>query len=304
MGFRLTAELPLSVMKSNCRRSLGTRAKLMFTNSTFFPDEKQTKFGKDCLNFYVAAVQHPQSKLPFDIPFVKHPQFLHPEKRQLPGATSAISNLALSICSVHKTCPQGVFLTKSPVTREEVCEMVRNQWLVYQNEIIQKELYKNIEESSQSPCSSKNQNSYWKEVESEFNLESQNLLKYYNRIDHYWKQIGRLRNNKGALKYPQLFALVKCVLSVSHGNSTPERGFSVNKIMLETHEYIIYEDTIVALRIIKEELNRVGSVTKFNIVKELIKEVKLSSSQYETDRKARKALIEPQEAERNKRRKI
>ena len=98
----------------------------MFTNSTFFPDEKQTKFGKDCLNFYVAPVQHPQSKLPFDIPFVKHPQFLHPEKRQLPSATNALSNLALSICSVHKTCLQDVFLTKSPVTREEVCEMVRN----------------------------------------------------------------------------------------------------------------------------------------------------------------------------------
>ena len=101
-----------------------------------------------------------------------------------------------------------------------------------------------------------------------------------------------------------MFALVKCVLSVSHGNSTPERGFSVNRIILETHEYIIYEDTIVALRIVKEELNRVGSVTKFNTVKELIKEVKLSSSQYEADRKARKALIETQEAERNKRRKI
>ena len=101
-----------------------------------------------------------------------------------------------------------------------------------------------------------------------------------------------------------MFALVKCVLSVSHVNSTPERGFSVNRIMLETHEYIIYENTIVALRIVKEELNRVGSVTKFNTVKELIKEVKLSSSQYEADRKARKALIETQEAERNKRRKI
>ena len=106
-------------------------------------------------------------------------------------------------------------------------------------------------------------------------MESQNLLKYYKRIDHYWRQIGRLRDDKGALKYPQLFALVKCVLSVSHGNSTPECGFSINKIMLETHGYTIYEDAIVTLKIVKDELNRVGSVTKFNIDKELIKEVKL-----------------------------
>ena len=111
-------------------------------------------------------------------------------------------------------------------------------------------------------------------------------------------KFGRLRDDKGALKYPQLFALVKWVLSVSHDNSTPERGFSNNKIMLETHRYTIYEDTIVALSIVKDELNRVESVTKFNSDKELIKEVKLSYSKYEADRKAREALIEAQEGER------
>ena len=70
--------------------------------------------------------------------------------------------------------------------------------------------------------------------------------------------------------------------------------------MLETHGYTIYEDTIVSLRIVKDELNCVGSVTKFNIDKILIKEIKLSYSKCETDWKARKALIEAQEAERNK----
>ena len=275
----------------------------MFTNSTLFPDEKQTKFRKDCLKFYVAAVQHLQSKLPLDIPFVKHAQFLHPKKCHLPGATSAVSNHALSIYSGDKTCLQDIFLTRPPVTREEVCDMVRNQWLVYQNEIVQEECYKNLGESSQSPCSSKSQNTYWKEGESEFGLESQNLLKYYKRIDHYRGQISYLRNDKGGLKCPQLLALVKCVLSVSHGNSTLEHGFSINKMMLETHGYTIYKDTIVALRIVKGDINRVGSVTKFNIDKELIKEVKLSCSKYEVDWKARKAWIKAQEAERNKKKK-
>ena len=138
---------------------------------------------------------------------------------------------------------------------------------VYQNEIIPDKWYKNLEGSSQSSCSSKNQNCHFKEVESEFGLESQNLLKYYKRIDHYWRLIGRLREDKEALKYPQLFDLVKCVLLVSHGNSTPERGFCINKIMSETHGYTIHEDTVVALRVVKDELNCVGSVTKFNIVR-------------------------------------
>ena len=114
---------------------IGAKAKLMFTNLTFFPDEKQTKFRKDCLKFYVTAVQHLQSKLSLDIPLVKHAQFLHPEK-QLPSAASVIFNLALSICSVHKTCLQDVFLNKSLVTHEKVCDMVRTQW--FQNEMVPK----------------------------------------------------------------------------------------------------------------------------------------------------------------------
>ena len=54
--------------------------------------------------------------------------------------------------------------------------------------------------------------------------------------------------------------------------------------MLEAHAYAIYGKTIVALRTVKDdELSRVGSVRKFKIDKELIKEVKLSYSKHEAD---------------------
>ena len=43
---------------------IGTKAKLLFSDSTFFPDEKQTKFRQDCLNFYVTAMQHLQKSFP------------------------------------------------------------------------------------------------------------------------------------------------------------------------------------------------------------------------------------------------
>ena len=66
--------------------------------------------------------------------------------------------------------------------------------------------------------------------------------------------------------------------------------------MLETYGYTINEDTIIVLRIVKDELNHAGSV-KFNIYKKLIEEVKLSYSKYEADQKA---LTETQETERNK----
>ena len=52
-------------------------------------------------------------------------------------------------------------------------------------------------------------------------------------------------------KYVQLFALVKCVLSLLRGNAVPERGFSINKKLLDSHGTATYEDAIVAQRLSK-----------------------------------------------------
>ena len=38
----------------------------------------------------------------------------------------------------------------------------------------------------------------------------------------------------GQSKYVELFALVNCVVSLSHGNAVPERGFSINKKLLDS----------------------------------------------------------------------
>ena len=71
----------------------------------------------------------------------------------------------------------------------------------------------------------------------------------YKRIDHYWNKIGKILDEDRSLKYPQLFSLVKCILSLSHGNSSPERGFSVNKILLDAYETNLKDDTIVAIHL-------------------------------------------------------
>ena len=104
--------------------------------------------------------------------------------------------------------------------------------------------------------------------------------------------------NFGADKYPQLVALVKCVLSLSHGNSTPERGFSINKILLEIHGSRTYEDTIVALRMVKDAINRVGGSCKFPITRALVENVSNAWAKYEADRVARLALKEEEEKKR------
>ena len=70
----------------------------------------------------------------------------------------------------------------------------------------------------------------------------------FKRIDFYWRSIGAITGTDGKIKYPQLFALVKCMLSLSHGNAVPERGFSINKKLIDAHGATIYEDTIQAHR--------------------------------------------------------
>ena len=55
-------------------------------------------------------------------------------------------------------------------------------------------------------------------------------------------------------------ALVKCVLSLSHGNSVPESGFSINISMLEVHGHSLGEDTLEALRVVKDTSVNSGSV--------------------------------------------
>ena len=49
----------------------------------------------------------------------------------------------------------------------------------------------------------------------------------YFGMDKFWQKVGTMADSDGSSKYPQLFALMKCMLSLSHGNAVPEKGFSI-----------------------------------------------------------------------------
>lgn len=100
----------------------------------------------------------------------------------------------------------------------------------------------------------------------------------YTRLDDYWSSIGEIIEEKGMFKYQQLVCLSKAVLSISHGNVVPERGFSINKYLLFIHGNNLSERTLVALRLVKDELCELGDLSKVKITKELLKSVKTSSS--------------------------
>ena len=69
----------------------------------------------------------------------------------------------------------------------------------------------------------------------------------------------------------------------SHGNSVPEWGFSINKHLLSLHGSLIKDETIVALRMVKDYILSVGGITKVSVNKQLLLLVKSARQCYESD---------------------
>ena len=243
---------------------VGTKVKCLFAVPEFLPSEKQQKLREDCLKFYVNSVSYLQNQLPFENAFLKHAQYLHPEKRTDLESTSAISNIALNIARVMKNCLQSVFNVTLSESVEGLCDLIRTQWRRYQTEIIPENWYKKGQEEGTSSSSSRAQHSYWEYALRVCMMEPVSFpLDGQCGMDEYWQKVGTMTDSDGSFKYPQL------VLSLSHGNAVPERGFSTNKIMLEFHGYTIDNVTIAALRLVKDSIQK-GGVDKFPITRKLI----------------------------------
>ena len=61
-----------------------------------------------------------------------------------------------------------------------------------------------------------------------------------------WQKVGTMADSNGSLKYSQLLALMKCVLSFSRENAVPERDF-YEQDMFKSQVYTINNDNIDAL---------------------------------------------------------
>ena len=81
-------------------------------------------------------------------------------------------------------------------------------------------------------------------------------------------------------RFPQLAALVKSILTLSHGNAGPEQGFSINKALIDSHGTSLSEDMIIALRRVKHRILQVGGILNFPITRPLLESVKSSRSRY------------------------
>ena len=137
-------------------------------------------------------------------------------------------------------------------------------------------------------------NSYWNYALEHSGLFQERPMEEsrYVRIDIYWNSINGILNEFGKPKYTQLFALVKAILSLSHGNVVPERVFSINKYLLPIHGNSTDEKTIVALRLVKDFICSEGGFSNIIITREILQSVKSSHSRYQVYLEVQRKLNE------------
>ena len=91
---------------------------------------------------------------------------------------------------------------------------------------------------------------------------------------------------------------MKCVLSISHGNSAPESGFSINKHILEIHGHSLKEDIIETLRVVKDAILRYPSLLDIPVTKEMLQNAKALRQRYQVDLEAKRLLLEREAAKK------
>lgn len=106
-------------------------------------------------------------------------------------------------------------------------------------------------------------------------------------------------DSEGNRKYKNLSLLCHCILTLPHGNAEPERGFSINKAILAVHGFSIKEDTLEALRLVKDFLILNGGGDEVEVTKELRKSCEASHARYKCYLSQQKK-IEEEEAARKK----
>ncbi|KAE8742847.1 hypothetical protein FOCC_FOCC005271, partial [Frankliniella occidentalis] len=99
------------------------------------------------------------------------------------------------------------------------------------------------------------------------------------RLDHHWKTIWTLHKSSKLL-----IKLLQMVLSLSHGNAFPERGFSINKEVIVENQL---DNSLVALRQVYDAVNSAGGIDNIEIDSKMISRVRHARAEYQESQKER-----------------
>lgn len=180
--------------------------------------------------------------------FIKDLVCIQPDERKRSSSAPAIRRVAVKIAQVLRNT------NSTQSTPEYYADEVMANYKVYESETF-----------------------YVPETDSEIPL----------RIEDYWSSVGKIKNAEGNLKFNTLAKLVRICISVSHGNADPKRGFSENKHTLDGRESM-GEETIEAIRLVKESVRLHGRILNLPINRKLINLFENSKAAYDESQAKKK----------------
>lgn len=185
-------------------------------------------------------------RMPLDNVLIKDAQYLHPlpKFRLSDKSTAAIRRLALIVGNVLKSKLKASFKLTQEISPDQFPDLIINQWHKYQNESIDESWYRDNETERFIP------------------------------INLFWNKVSKIEDIDGKFMFTSLCKLLFTFLSISHGNATPERGFSLNKFVLDDRTSLS-EDVLISLRIIKDQLKCSEDIIEFKVTSRLMELVKI-----------------------------
>ena len=130
---------------------------------------------------------------------------------------------------------------------------------------------------------------------------------HFKRLDHYWREIFKLKTLSGQPRYPLLTKVVKSCCSLQNGNAAVERSLSDNKNTLTKERTSLGDETLKGLRRGKEFCRRNGGAHQVVVSRNMRDAVRSASSAYRErvreEQKAAAALAAKKAAEEEEQKK-
>ena len=105
-------------------------------------------------------------------------------------------------------------------------------------------------------------------------------MTYLLRVNHYWDKVLELKSVVGSQRVCVLTKVIKCALSLSHGNADNERSLSVNKKTLSKERTSLSITTLNGLWATEDCIKNMDGLSKLNVSKNMLSSVQVSNRAY------------------------
>ena len=99
-------------------------------------------------------------------------------------------------------------------------------------------------------------------------------------VDQYWSKVLKLKSVSGSQKFNMFGKVIKCALSLSHGNADNERSLSINKNTLSKERSSLSITALNGLRAVEDGVSNEGGLSNVAVNKGMLVSVKSSHKGY------------------------